>query len=224
MTTLTHDTTSTAAGAQPTSRRWVAAGIAAGLASIVSIVASGSAGAVYDETVSGDADKIVDLMADQVPQMLVFHTATMISAVLLLVFAPGLRRFLAARVPVDSLLPDVAAAGLGLVAVAQLMGAALSTEFIFGLQDPELMVPESAVFFGHWIGTVPWLWVGAGVAALALGMAGRRFGAVPTWLVWTSLVLGALTTLVGISPLQYMAGMTGPLWLTVAAVALLRRA
>lgn len=225
MTTLTHDTTTTgAAAAEPTSRRWVAAGIVAGLASVVSIGASMSAGAVYDETVSGDPEAIVDLMSDQVGQMLVFHTATMISAVLLLVFIPGLRRFLAARVPADSLLADVAAAGLGLVAVAQLMGAALSTEFIFALSDPDIMVPESAVFFGHWIGTVPWLWVGAGVAALALGTAGRRFAAVPTWLVWTSLVLGTLTTLFGISPLQYMAGMTGPIWLTVTSLALLKRA
>jgi hypothetical protein len=69
---------------------------------------------------------------------------------------------------------------------------------------------------------VPWLWVGAGVAAIAVGLAGRAFGAVPTWLVRTSLVLGAVTTLFGISPLQYLAGMTGPLWLTIAAVGLLR--
>jgi hypothetical protein len=84
-------------------------------------------------------------------------------------------------------------------------------------------VPETAAFFGHWIGTVPWLWVGAGIAALALGIAGRSFGSVTRWLTWTSLVLGALTTLFGISPLQYMAGMVGPLWLTIAAFGLLKQ-
>jgi hypothetical protein len=41
----------------------------------------------------------------------------------------------------------------------------LTTEFVFGVNDSDLVVPATAVFFGHWIGTVPWLWVGAGVAA-----------------------------------------------------------
>lgn len=29
------------------------------------------------------------------------------------------------------------------------MVSALTTEFVFGVQDPELLVPETAVFFGH---------------------------------------------------------------------------
>lgn len=80
----------------------------------------------------------------------------------------------------------------------------------------------TAAFFGHWIGTVPWVWGGAGVAALCRGLVGRRHDAFPGWLTWTSLGLGVITTLFAISPLQYMAGMTGPLWLTVAALGLLK--
>jgi hypothetical protein len=203
-------------------RGWVYAGIGAGLASIASVGASMGAGAVYDPKLAGDADGIVDKLADQIAPILVMHTGAIVSAVLLLVFAAGLRRRLVAVVPEGSLLPQVAASGLLLVSVAQLMGSALTTEFVFGLQEPEKMVPEAAVFFGHWIGTVPWLWVGAGVTALALGIAGRSFGAVAKWLTWTSLVLGALTTLVGISPMQYLAGMLGPIWLTIAALGLLK--
>lgn len=210
--------------AAPTGRGWAVAGLSAGVASLVSIVASSLADGVYDTRVAGDARGIVDKLADQIPQILVMHTAAMTSALLLLVFAPGLRRFVAARVPRGSLLPDVAAGGLLLVSVAQLVGSALTTEFVFGLTDPEQMVPETAVFFGHWIGTVPWLWAGAGASALALGRAGRQFGVVPAWLAWTSLVLGTLTTLLSISPLQYLAGMSGPLWLTLAAIGLLRTA
>lgn len=207
----------------PHGRGWAVAGLCAGAASIVTIVASSLADGVYDPSVAGDAPGIVEKMGDQIPQILVMHTAAAISAVLLLVFAPGLRRYVAARVPAGSLLPDIAGGGLMLVAVSQLMGSALTTEFVFGLADPDKMVPESAVFFGHWIGTVPWLWVGAGVAALALGRAGRRYGVVPAWLAWTSLVLGTLTTLLGVSPLQYLGGMFGPLWLTLAALGLLRQ-
>lgn len=212
----------TSGGAE--SRGWVHAGIGAGLAGIVSVVGSTLSGAaVYDEKLAGDALGITEALADRTVSILVFHTGAMLSAVLLLVFAAGLRRSLARSTGRESLLPQVASSGLGLVSVALLMGSALTTEFVFGVQDPDRLVPETAVFFGHWISTVPWLWVGAGVAALAVGLAGRRFGAVPGWLTWVSLVLGAVTTLVGMSPLQYMAGMVGPLWLTVAAVGLLKR-
>ena len=203
---------------------WAWAGVGAGLAGITCIVGSSMAGAVYDDDVAGNAPAIMDRLAEQTGAIMLMHTGAMVSAVLLLVFAAGLRRRLAAATPAGSLLPQVALSGLLLVSVAQLMGSALTTEFVFGVKQPETLVPEAAAFFGHWIGTVPWLWVGAGVAALALGLAGRSFGVVAPWLVWTSLVLGGLTTLLGISPLQYMAGITGPLWLTIAAVGLLRRA
>src|SRR5687768_14902028 len=92
--------------AAPTGRGWAVAGLISGAAGLVSIVSSSLADAVYDASVAGDAPGIVDTLADQVPQILVVHTAAMISALLLLVFAPGLRRFIAARVPPGSLLPD----------------------------------------------------------------------------------------------------------------------
>ena len=79
--------------------------------------------AVYDEDLAGDPAAITDRLSDQVPQILVFHTATMISCVLLVLFAAGLHRQLVRRTGPDSLVPGVAVAGLGLVAVAQLLGA-----------------------------------------------------------------------------------------------------
>ncbi|MEN3267193.1 hypothetical protein [Pseudonocardia sp.] len=202
---------------------WVYAGVAAGLAGIASIVGSSFAGAVYDKDVAGDAGAITQRLSEQTAPILVFHTGAMVSALLLLAFAAGLRRRLARVVPTDSLIPQVATSGLLLVSVALLMGSALTTEFVFGVKDPDLLVPQTAAMFGHWIGTVPWLWGGAGVAAIALGLAGRRYAATSGWLAWVSLVLGGLTTLFAISPLQYMSGMTGPLWLTVAAIGLLKK-
>ena len=85
------------------------------------------------------------------------------------VFAAGLHRDLAGRLPTSSTLPMVASSGLLLVAAAQLLGSGLTTEFVFGVQDPEQLVPETAVLFGHWIGTIPWLWGTAGLTAVALG-------------------------------------------------------
>jgi hypothetical protein len=201
-------------------RGWRYAGIGAGLAGIAALVGSSLTDAVYQEEIAGDPTAIADKLADQTASIMLLHVGGMVSALLLLVFAAGLRRRLAETVPAGSLLPQVAASGLLLVSVAQLMGTALSTEFVSGADDADLVVPEAAVFFGHWIGTVPWLWVGAGVAALALGVAGRTYGAAARWLTWTSLALGAVTVLFGVSPLQYMAGVTGTIWLTVAAIGL----
>jgi hypothetical protein len=202
---------------------WVYAGIAAGLAGIASIVGSTFVSAVYDKDVAGNAVGITKRLSEQTAQILVFHTGAMVSALLLLVFAAGLRRRLTRVVPTDSLIPQVAISGLLLVSVALLMGSALTTEFVFGTKDPDLLVPETAAMFGHWINTVPWVWGGAGVAAIALGLAGRKYAATSGWLAWVSLALGGLTTLFAISPLQYMSGMTGPIWLTVAAIGLLKK-
>jgi hypothetical protein len=226
-TTYDATTTSAATGAADgagAGRGWVLAGTAAGLLGIVGVVASGMVDAVYDPDAAGDPAAITALLADKLPEILVFHTATMLSCVLLVVFATGLHRQLRTRTGPDSLVPGVAAGGLGLVAVAQLLGAGLTTEFAFALtEDPGVVLPESAVFFNHWIGTIPWLWGGAGLAGLALARAARQ-GAYARWLGITSLVLGGITALFLVSPLQYMAGMTGPVWLVVVSLGLLRTA
>ena len=227
MSTTLDPSTSAATGAprsEPGGRGWVLAGLGAGVLGIAGVVASGMVDAVYDPDLAGDPDAITARLSDQVPQVLAFHTATMLSCVLLVLFAVGLHRQLQRRTGPDSLVPGVAAAGLGLVAVAQLLGAGLTTEFALGLvDDPGQLLPESAVFFNHWIGTIPWLWGGAGLTGIALARA-ARLGAYARWLGWASLVLGGLTALFMVSPLQYMAGMTGPVWLVVVSLGLLRTA
>lgn len=225
MSTTLDPSTSAGTGAAspaPPGRGWVLAGLGAGLLGIAGGITSGMVDAVYDPDVMGDPAGIVERMAGQVPEILAFHTATMLSCVLLVLFAVGLHRQLRTRTAADSLVPGVAVAGLGLVAVAQLLGAGLTTEFVFALaEDRDLVLPENAAFFNHWIGTIPWLWGGAGLTGLALFRAARQ-GAYASWLGWTSLVLGGLSALFLVSPLQYMAGMTGPLWLVVASLGLLR--
>ena len=205
----------------PTSRRWAVAGIAAGALGVASIVGSSLSGAVYEEENWGDAPAVAADLANRSPEILFFHTTTMLSCVLLVLFTAGLHRQLRHRTDAQSLLPGVAAGGLALVCVAQLLGAGLTTEFGFAFAAPQdAFVPESVVFFGHWIGTVPWLWGGAGLAALAMAAAAFRHGAYARWIAWTSVVLGAVTTLFMISPMQYMAGVTGPVWLVVVATGL----
>lgn len=220
MTMTTSRTASTVPdNLRTSSPAWAVAGVGAGVAAIAGLIGSGLSGAVYDPDLQGDADGITARLGELAGPLMLFHIATVVSALLLVVFAAGLHRYLSRRLLTDSLLPRVASQGVLLVAVMQLVGTALDTEFVFGVQDPDLLVPETAVMFGHWIGTLPWVWAGAGIAALALGVAGVRHGAAPRWLGFTSMVLGGVTVLFAISPLQYMAGMTGILWLLVAATA-----
>jgi hypothetical protein len=200
----------------PASRLWSFSGAIAGLAGIVAIQASLQIDAVYDAKSAGNAERIADRLGDFVPQLLVLHTSLMIATVLMLVFAAGLRRRLHAQAPVGSLLPDVAAFGLALVSVAGLMGAGFSTEIVFGVTaDDDTLDPEFAAVVGHWIGTIPWLWVGAGVTGVAVAVAALRHAAAPRWIGWVAAVLGGLTLLFGMSPLEYMAGFTGPVLILV---------
>ncbi len=209
-------TTPTLPSSRP--RGWAAAGVAAGVLGIAGIQLSSLVTPVYDPATAGDASAITEAMGDLVPVLLGFHLTTMLLVALLPVVAAGVHRRLRASLPADSLLPSVAASGLLLVAVAALMGTALDTEFIFAVTDPSRVVPESVAFYAHWIGTVNWLWVGAGLTGTSLAVASFRHRAVPRWIGVVGLVLGGLTLLLGISPLQYMAGFVGPVWLLVTAL------
>ncbi|WP_336921585.1 hypothetical protein [Aquipuribacter sp. SD81] len=212
------DASTRAAARRP--RAWAWTGVAAGVLGVAAIQMSLLVTPVYDDATAGDAEAITTAMGDLVPALLAFHLTTTTLLVLLPVVAAGLHRRLRTALPGTSLLPGVAAAGLLLVAAAALMGSALDTEFIFAAGEPDRVVPESVAFYGHWVGTVPWLWVGAGISGVAVAVASLRHGAVPRWLGVVGLVLGGLTLLLGVSPLQYMAGFTGPVWLLVTMLGL----
>ena len=199
-----------------TSRGWAFAGIGAGLAGIGTIVTSSMVNAVYDKDIAGDPAAIMAKLEEQTAAMYAFHTVTAVGAVLLLVFAAGLHRRLKAVLP-DSTLPTLALSGLIGTAFVSIMGSGLDTEFMMGIPIEDSVQDANAAMYNHWIGTIPWLWTLAGLAGVALFVAFRR-GGVPRWIGLVGLVLGGLTLLLGISPLQYMAGMTGPLWLLVTSL------
>ncbi|HWJ08016.1 MAG TPA: hypothetical protein VNS46_01485 [Nocardioides sp.] len=199
--------------------RWALAGLLAGIGGIGTMVSSSMVNAVYDQKLEGDAEAISERLGDLVPQMLAFHLFAMVSAVLLIVFAAGLYRRLRATAERDSVLPTVAFVGVLITAVMLIVGAGLDTEFLFAA-GTDMVVPESAVFYNHWIGTVPWCWGLLGLSGICLfGLA--RNGGLPKWLGLVGLIGGGLTLLLGISPLQYMAGMTGPIGLVVIALGFL---
>ena len=199
------------------SRSWAWSGAAAGALGIATVQAS-MATSVDWERVAGDADAILlDASAKQ-GAYLVFHVLAVLTALVLPVFAAGLKRRLDQQGPAGALHGQVALAGLLLTAVALLLGSGLDTQFALGLSEPELYVPENAAFYTDWVATIPWLWVGAGLSGLAVAAAALRHGAAPRWVGVLSLVVGGLTVLFGVSPFQYMAGFTGPVWLLVVGL------
>ncbi|ROO83345.1 hypothetical protein EDD29_0847 [Actinocorallia herbida] len=190
---------------------WAWAGAAAGVAGVTGIQASMAISAAYDPATVHDPAQVAAGLGEHTTALLVMHTAMMAATVLLPVFAAGLHRRLRRALPAESLLPAVAAAGLLLTAAATLLGTGLDTELIFGFGEDGTLSDEFLTVGSHWVGTIPWLWVGSGLTGVTVAVASLRHRAVPAWLGWTGVVLGGLTLLTGVSPLQYMAGFPGPL-------------
>lgn len=213
-------------GAGSTTRRgWALAGLLAGVTGAAAIACSMAVDAVYAAGDDPDAAAVNAVLGDQIPQMVAFHVLGVTSAVLMLVFAAGLFRRLRAGVGPDSLAPSIATFGVLGTAFVLMLGTGLDTEFSFAA-GTDIVVPEAIVVYNHWIGTIPWCWglLGlSGIALFAAARAGRGTGptAVPRWIGLVGLIGGGVTLLLGISPLQYMAGMTGPIGLVVIALGFL---
>ena len=199
-----------------TSRRnrplWALAGVGSAVMLATTIVTSSMVDLVYRDEFAADNTGIAAAMADRTTVLFVLHSAGMLAAVLLVVFAAGLHRRLREVAP-DSIAPMVAFSGLVGTSVVAVMGAGLDTEFMVPLAMGDAATSDAATaVYNHWIGTIPWLWTLAGLAGLALHVVARA-GGVPRWIGRTGLVLGGLTVLLGISPFEYMAGLTAFLFL-----------
>jgi hypothetical protein len=206
----------TAAAAAP-SRRWPLAGFGAALCGVGMIVASGGFGMSEDERLLSDAERLAGVMSEQRHLLLPFLAVTTLGAMLLVVFAAGLRRHLAAQEPASSIVPDVAAGGLVLVAVMMLVGGGISTELWWGLGDLSLADADALGSMYHVVATMAWVWAGAGLTALAVAWAALRHGSASRWIGWVGLVLGTLVVLVSLAPVQYMSAMVGVVWLLVTS-------
>jgi len=199
------------------SRLWAVAGIGAALLGAGTIVTSSAVDIVYRDDYAGTTDGVAQALSDKSPVLFAFHSITTLSALLMIVFAAGLFRRLRTALP-DGIAPVVALVGLAGTAVVSLLGSGLDTEFMMpGPNNEPGYADSSAAVYNHWIGTIPWLWTLAGMAGLAIFVA-MRAHAVPRWIGIVGLVLGGLTVLLGVSPLEYMSGVTGVLWLLVTAL------
>lgn len=216
--TTTHAVVPAARGQRPaTGRAWAWTGVAAGALGLATVQTSMAASVDWQAT-QGDAAAMLADASGKQGTYLLFHTVTALCAVAVPVFAAGLHRRLDQQAPAGSLLGRVAGWGLLLVAVALLLGSGLDTQYMLALGEPDVLVPESAAFYTDWVATVPWLWLGAGLSGVALAVASLRHSAAPRWIGVVSLLLGGITLVAGVSPFQYLAGFTGPVWLLVVAL------
>ena len=210
-----------APGQRNSSRLWALSGLGAGILGVATIVTSSMVDVVYRDEFKGTTDGVTDALQDKAGVLFAFHSITTVGALLMVVFAAGLLRRLR-RGAGDSIAPTVAFGGLLGTAVVSVMGAGLDTEVMMALSTGDKgTVPDStASFYNNWIGTIPWVWVLAGLAGLAV-YATSRLGTVPRWIGRVGLVMGGLAMVLGISPLEYMAGPVAALWLVVTSVGFL---
>jgi hypothetical protein len=203
------------------SRLWALSGLGAGLLGVGTIVTSSMVDVVYREEFKGTTEGVARALDEKTGVLFAFHSITTLGALLMVVFAAGLFRRLRLGAG-DSIAPTVAFAGLLGTAVVSVLGAGLDTEVMMALGAGDAgTVPDStASLYNTWIGTIPWVWVLAGLAGLAVYWT-SRLNVVPRWIGRVGLVLGGLAALLGVSPVEYMAGPVAALWLVVTSIAFL---
>jgi hypothetical protein len=164
------------------SRLWAFAGLGAGLLGVATIVTSSMVDVVYRDEFKGTTDGIANALEDKTGVLFAFHSITTLGAVLMVVFAAGLFRRLRSGAG-DSIAPTVAFSGLLGTAVVSVLGTGLDTEFMmaFATGDKNTVPDSSASLYNNWIGSIPWVWVLASLAGVAV-YATSRLSVVPRWI------------------------------------------
>ena len=200
-------------------RAWALTGTAGGLVGLVGLFATATLTAPAEEFRGDNADYVAAI-AERTGYVWAHQVVTVVAIVCLAIFAAGLRRYLGAQEPAGSLVPTLAATGVGLVLVGLLIGGGISTELFFSLReadqyDPDVIAPQLTIF-----ATMAWLWGGIGLTAGAVAIGGLRHGSVSRWFAVFSAVIGLLVAATQLAPVQYIALVPGGIWMIVAGLAL----
>jgi hypothetical protein len=201
--------------------RWAAAGWIAGLISIpVFVVITGGLTVPTDALV--DNELVVEHLRGSAGWVWGFQVGTFLIALLTATFGLGLRRRLAGQTPAGSLLPDLAAAGMMLVAALSLVGGGISTEMFHSIRHIDEVDPDTAAAQLMIFDTMAWVWAGGILTTGATALAGIRYGAVGKGVARFAAVMTVLIALTQAVPLQYLAVLPVMLFLVVTGIALQR--
>ncbi|GAA4559523.1 hypothetical protein [Pseudonocardia xishanensis] len=194
---------------------WAWCGVAAGVLGLGGLMATAN---LYDPAAGllADNEGLLAAVRGSAWMVLVHQAVCAVVAPLLVVFGVGLLRRLRSALPEGSLLPGVAAAGVGLTAVALMVGAGLDTDFWWALPPSVGLDPDSVSGYVVFYNTIPWLWGGLALSAGATAVAGLRHRAVGRPTAWWALVCAVLVGATQLAPAQYGAVLPGALWLASA--------
>jgi hypothetical protein len=206
---------------RPAARKgWARAGLLSGIGALIFFIGPAS---MLSPTSDSYADNI-DVLADvdgKAPWVWAFQTSGVALAILLVIFAVGLRRRLAGQEPAGSLVPDLAALGLILMSVMTLVGTGISTEMFHALRhadevDPDTVSAQLAIY-----NTMAWVWAGGMLTTGAI-VAAARHGSVSRRLGRFAAVMTGLVALTQILPFQYLAVLPMAIFLIVIGTSMLR--
>lgn len=210
-----------AATAPRRGRGWAWAGLAAGIVGLAVFVVPSGALVVDNDQLIDNAQVLAELDGKQ-HWVWAFQTGTFAVAVLAVIFGVGLRRRLAGQAPAGSLLPDLAALGLALVAALTLVGGGISTELFHSLRHADEVDPDTIGAHMALFNTMAWVWAGGILTTGAVAVAGLRHASVGKGLARFSAVMTFLIIVTQVLPFQYLAVAPMALFLIVCSISMVR--
>jgi len=123
-------------------RGWAYAGLLGGIGSLLFFLGPASMLSPSRDSYSDNA-KVLAELEGKAGWVWAFQTGGVALALLLVVFAVGLRRRLAGQEPAGSLVPDLAGLGLVLMAIMTLVGTGISTEMFHALRHTDEVDPDT---------------------------------------------------------------------------------
>lgn len=200
---------------------WAWTGLGAGLGGLfIFIVVTGAL--IVDTDLLIDNALVLEQLDGKQGWVWAFQTMSFVVAVLAAIFGAGLRRRLAGQAPAGSMLPDLSALGLVLVAALTLVGGGISTEMFHSLRnasevDPDTVGAQLAIF-----NTLAWVWAGGILTTGAVAVAGLRHASVGKGLARFSAAMTFLIVATQVTPFQYLAALPVALFLIVCSISMLR--
>lgn len=216
--TAPSDAPRAAAPATHRGRGWAAAGWIGGVLTFAFFLGPASALTVPTDAMRDNA-LVADHLAGKQGWIWAFQTGSVLLAALVVVFGLGLRRRLAVQSPSGSLLPDVAGAGMLLVATMLLVGGGIGTEMFHSVRHVDEVDPDTLGAHLALYNTLAWVWAAGALTSGAVAVAGLRHGSVGKGLARFSAVMTALVVLTQVLPFQYLAVLPVALFLLVAGIA-----
>jgi hypothetical protein len=204
-----------------TRRGWAYAGLLGGIGSFLFFL--GPASMLSPSTDSyADNAKVLEELDGKQGWVWAFQTLGVALAILIVIFALGLRRRLAGQEPAGSLVPDLAGIGLILMAIMTLVGTGISTEMFHALRHTDEVDPDTVSSHLAIYNTLAWVWAGGILTTGAMAVAGLRHGSVSRRFGRFAAVMTVLVGLTQVLPFQYLAVLPMAIFLVVCGVSMVR--